>query len=105
MGHDKGTSTLLHAAVVQILASKDSGSEPKLHAALSADGMWKVQVAACCACSRRMGGMQGVRSRGAMRMRAEPGTKEADTGSSASAQEEGDKMDLVSSQTSPSSQR
>ena len=105
MGHAKGTSTLLHAAVVQILASKDSGSESKLHAVLSADGMWKVQVAACYACSRRMGSMQRVRSRGVMRMRAEPGTKEADTGSSASAQEEGDKMDLVSSQTSPSSQR
>ena len=105
MGHTKGTSTLFHNPVVQILASKDSDSESKLHAVMSADGMWKVQVAACCACSRPVGGMQRVRSRGAMRVRAEPGTKEADTGSSASAQEEGDKMDLVSSQTSPSSQR
>ena len=105
MGHTTGTSTLFHAAVVQILASMDSNSESKLYAVVTADGMWKVQVAACCACSRPVGGMQRACSRGAMRMRAEPGTKEADTGSSASAQEEGDKMDLVSLQTSPSSQR
>jgi hypothetical protein len=59
--------------------------------------MWKLQVVACCACSTPVGGMQRVRSRAAaaVRRRAEPGTKEADTNSSASAQEEGNEMDLV----------
>ena len=40
--------------------------------------------------------MRGVSFRGPVRLHAEPGTKEAGTGSAASAEDQGDEMDLVS---------
>lgn len=40
--------------------------------------------------------MWTVRSRGSVRLHAEPDTKEASTGSATSAEDQGDAMDLVS---------
>lgn len=54
-----------------------------------------MQVAACCSCRKATSGNRKLISRGLIRLQAEPETKEVNVGSAASAQNEGDEMDLV----------
>ena len=54
-----------------------------------------MQVVACCSCRKAPSGKRKLISRGLIRLQAEPETKEVNVGSAASAQNEGDEMELV----------
>ena len=55
-----------------------------------------LQVVACCSSRALQSDVRRVRSRSAVRLHAEPGTKEASTENAVPAEDQGDDMDLVS---------
>ena len=67
------------------------------HRVISVLPVGSMKVTTCCICAKHAKQPVRTAARRLVVAHAEPGTKEADTGSAAAAEEQGDEMDLVRS--------